>query len=93
MTIDMNPRTQGIVHPEQKVTEFFIGNFDPNFAEKKIPWKTKRIGITSFQDNGVPYPSTMRKEFKPVPVFVSCTEFLLYHSKILRGESRVNTFA
>ncbi|OGZ19478.1 MAG: hypothetical protein A2494_01765 [Candidatus Lloydbacteria bacterium RIFOXYC12_FULL_46_25] len=88
MAIDMNPRTQGMVHPEQQPMEYFLGNFDPNFAEKEIPWKTKRIGNISIQDNGKPYPAKLLDAYRPVPVFVLRAEFLMHQYRVLWGKNR-----
>ena len=84
----MNPRTQGMVHPEQKPEEYFLGNFEPGFAEKKILWKTKRIGNIAFQENGEPYPTQIQDNYRPVPVFVLHSEFLVHHYKTIYGEGR-----
>lgn len=86
VTINMNPRTQGIVHPEQGPFEFFLGNFDLKFAKEKLPWKTKRAGSISLMKNGEPYPQAILPKYHPVPVFVLRTEILQYHYKILYGK-------
>lgn len=85
MPIDMNPCTQGMVHPEQQNMEFFLGYFDPAFAEKKIPWKTKRIGNIALKEDGTPYSMKIREAYRPVPVFVFRSEMLQYHYKLLFG--------
>ena len=82
----MNPRTQGRVHPEQKSVEFFLGYFDPKFAERSLKWKTKRIGGISLKEDGTPYPSTILDVYRPVPVFVLRAEILEYHYKVLYGK-------
>ncbi len=80
-----NPTKQGIIHPEQRQNEVFLGNFDPGFAEKSIKWQTKRIGNTAYQEDGSPYPKTMRCEYRPVPVFALRSEVLEKHYAMTYG--------
>jgi hypothetical protein len=81
-----DPTKQGIVHPEQKEHEVYLGNFDPAFAERHITWKTKRIGITAHQEDGSPYPKTIRREYRPVPVFADRSEVLERHYELIYGK-------
>lgn len=83
--MDMNPKTQGTVHPEQRPTEYFLGYFQPDFAEKLNFWSTKRIGSIALQKNGKPYPSTIQERFRPVPVFVARMEAIENQEKLLYG--------
>lgn len=83
--MDTNPRTQGRVHPEQRATEFFLGNFERKFAEEKLQWRTKRIGTSAFREDGTPYPSTLRDKYRPVPVFVDRTEKVLHTLELIYG--------
>ncbi len=88
--MDFNPKTQGKVHPEQGDREMFLGNFDPTFAKERIIWKTKRIGITAYENNGLPYPETIHPDYRPVPVFAERNEILKAHLSSLYEDKRVN---
>lgn len=82
--IDFNPRTQGIVHPEQKNDrEFFLGNFDPLGIEKlQKDWSTLRVGEIAYDSNGLPYPKTILPQYRPLPVFVDRNEALEKRNKL-----------
>jgi hypothetical protein len=79
--IDLNPRTQGLVHPEQtNVREFFLGNFDRSFiARLKEYWVTLRVGQIAYDNRGAPFPEALLPRYRPLPVFVSRNEALIKH--------------
>jgi hypothetical protein len=83
-----NPTKQGIIHPEQRQNEVFLGNFDPAFAEKLLVWKTKRLGVTAYQEDGVPYPKTIPRKYRPIPVFVDRSEALERHYAMIHGKNK-----
>lgn len=93
VTIDMNPRTQGMVHPEQQPMEYFLGYFEPKFAEEKLEWKTKRIGSIALTEDGKPYSPNILEVYRPVPVFVLHSEFLVHFYQTVFGAGRINTTA
>lgn len=83
MTIDLNPYTQGLVHPEQERTEHFCGYFNESYAKNNIHWKTKRIGSISINEKGNPYPSEMKDALRPLPVFVLRAEIIAHFNRAL----------
>ncbi len=85
MYIEFDSTKQGIVHPEQRSNEVFIGNFDPHAIDKCVSWKTKRIGIAAYREDGSLYPETLRQEYRPVPVFAERNEVLEAHYALIYG--------
>lgn len=81
-----DPTRQGIIHPEQQEHEVYLGDFDPGFAERSVTWETKRIGITAYQEDGSPYPETILREYRPVPVFADRGEVLEHHYAMIHGK-------
>lgn len=83
--VEFDPTKQGIVHPEQKMNEVFIGNFDPLAIEKCIAWKTKRVGTTAYREDGSLYPATLHAAYRPVPVFAERNEILQTRYTMIYG--------
>ena len=90
--IDFNPRTQGLVHPEQRNNrEFFLGNFDPLFiAQLTGHWTTLRVGQIAYDAAGAPYPKTLLPKYRPLPAFVDRNEALIKHCALRTGRYRVD---
>lgn len=85
--INFNPRTQGLVHPEQQNDrEFFLGNFDRAFiAQLRERWTTLWVGQIAYDDTGAPYPETLLPEYRPLPTFVDRNEALAKHYALRTG--------
>jgi hypothetical protein len=58
-------------HPEQRIGEIFLGNFDPNDL-LHVRWKSVRTGDKSYCRDGSPYP--YQEKYGVKPVFISCRE-------------------
>ena len=72
---DLNPCTQGKMHPLQGGRENFLGYFTPEFFEK-IPYETKRIAL-DHPENAKLHPS-----IRSYPVFVDHNEALAKHCEL-----------
>lgn len=85
MAIDMNPTTQGKVHPLQRPNENFLGYFSLEFFPR-IAHATKRIVLDA------PENAALHVALRTYPVFVDHTEALERHYA-LRTPRRVEVSA
>ena len=71
------------VHPEQRIREVYIGDYDRWYAESAhIKWKSKRIGDKPLNTSS----QNARPEYRMVPVFADRTEVITHHFRLLHGE-------